>query len=166
MKKNQEVVADPYSEAMSIALYALAPRAKSRDELFKQLLKRGVDADNANAVLDSLELQGLLNDLEFAKLWSESRQRAKKLSKRVIASELRTKGVSQDIINEVIEEIDDESEYRTAFSLAMRKYSTMSRLEPEVQIRRVQSLLQRKGFAFSTISRVIRELGIQSDEQR
>jgi regulatory protein len=67
LKKNQEVVADPYSEAMSIALYALAPRAKSRDELFKQLLKRGVDADNANAVLDSLELQGLLNDLEFAK---------------------------------------------------------------------------------------------------
>ena len=90
---------------MSIALYALAPRAKSRDELFKQLLKRGVDADNANAVLDSLELQGLLNDLEFAKLWSESRQRAKKLSKRVIAGELRTKGVSQDIINEVIEEL-------------------------------------------------------------
>ena len=68
MKKNQEVVADPYSEAMSIALYALAPRAKSRDELFKQLIKRGVDADNANAVLDSLELQGLLNDLEFAKI--------------------------------------------------------------------------------------------------
>ena len=98
MKKNQEVVADPYSEAMSIALYALAPRAKSRDELYKQLLKRGVDSDNANAVLDSLELQGLLNDLEFAKLWSESRQRAKKLSKRVIAGELRTKGVSQDII--------------------------------------------------------------------
>ena len=151
---------------MSIALYALAPRAKSRDELYKQLLKRGVESDTANAVLDSLELQGLLNDLEFAKLWSESRQRAKKLSKRVIASELRTKGVSQDIINEVIEEIDDESEYRTAFSLAMRKYSTMSRLEPEVQIRRIQSLLQRKGFAFSTISRVIRELGVQSDEQR
>jgi regulatory protein len=48
----------------------------------------------------------------------------------------------------------------------MRKYSTMSRLEPEVQIRRIQSLLQRKGFAFSTISRVIRELGIQSGEQR
>jgi len=79
LKKSQAVVADPYSEAMSIALYALAPRAKSRDELYKQLLKRGVESDTANAVLDSLELQGLLNDLEFAKLWSESRQRAKKV---------------------------------------------------------------------------------------
>jgi len=58
LKKSQEVVADPYSEAMSIALYALAPRAKSRDELCKQLVKRGVDGDIANSVLDSLELQG------------------------------------------------------------------------------------------------------------
>jgi regulatory protein len=91
---------------MSIALYALAPRAKSRDELLKHLIKRGCEIDTANAALDSLELQGLLNDLEFAKLWSESRQRAKKLSKRVIATELRSKGVSQDIITEVIDEID------------------------------------------------------------
>jgi len=34
----------------------------------------------------------------------------------------------------------------------------MSRLEPEVQIRRIQSLLARKGFNFSVISRVLREL--------
>lgn len=72
------------------------------------------------------------------------------------------------VVNDVfvLMKMDDESEYRTAFSLAMRKYSTMSRFEAEVQVRRIQSLLQRKGFSFSTISRVIRELGIQSDEQR
>jgi regulatory protein len=46
----------------------------------------------------------------------------------------------------------------------MRKYSTVSRLDSEVQIRRIQSLLQRKGFSFSVISRVIRELGVRSDE--
>jgi len=92
------------------------------------------------------------------KAWTQSRHTSKKLSKRIIAGELRTRGVDQQSIDEALDEIDDESEYRTAFSLAMRKYSTMSRLEPEVQIRRVQSLLQRKGFSFSTISRVIREL--------
>lgn len=158
MKKSQEVVADPYSEAMSIALYALAPRAKSRDELFKHLLKRGVEVDNANAVLDSLELQGLLNDLEFARLWSESRQRAKKLSKRVIASELRVKGVSQDIINEVIEEIDDESEYSQAFLLAQRKFNSISHLEAEVVYRRISGLLARKGYGHGICARIMREL--------
>ena len=143
---------------MSIALYALAPRAKSRDELFKQLLKRGVESEAANAVLDSLELQGLLNDLEFAKLWSESRQRTKHLSKRVIAGELRTKGVSQDIINEVIEEIDDESEYNQAFLLAQRKYKSISHLDPEVIYRRISALLARKGYGHGICAKIMREL--------
>ncbi len=56
-------MADPYSDAMSMALYALAPRAKSRAELHTQLLKRGVEPEISSSVLDSLELQGLLNDL-------------------------------------------------------------------------------------------------------
>ena len=158
MKKSQEVVADPYSEAMSIALYALAPRAKSRDELFKQLLKRGVDREIANSVLDSLELQGLLNDLEFAKLWSESRQRSKKLSKRVIAGELRGKGVSQDVINEVIESIDDETEYQQAFLLAQRKYNSIHHLDPEVIYRRISGLLARKGYGHGICAKIMREL--------
>ena len=156
--KKIEVISDPYSEAMSIALYALAPRAKSRDELFKHLIKRGSEADTANAVLDSLELQGLLNDLEFAKLWSESRQRAKKLSKRVIATELRTKGVSQDIITEVIEEIDDETEYLQAFNLAERKYKSIAHLDPEVVYRRISGLLARKGYGHGICGRIMREI--------
>jgi regulatory protein len=36
----------------------------------------------------------------------------------------------------------------------------MSRLEPDVQIRRIQSLLARKGFNFTVISRVLRELDL------
>ena len=158
MKKSQDVIADPYSEAMSLALYALAPRAKSRDELLKQLLKRGIDSEIANSVLDSLELQGLLNDLEFAKLWSESRQRSKKLSKRVIASELRSKGVSQDIINEVIDDIDDASEYAQAFLLAQRKFDAISHLDPEVVYRRVSGLLMRKGYSHGICAKIMREL--------
>ena len=90
---------------MDVALHALAPRARSRAELHQHLLKRGADEESATGVLDSLELQGLLNDLEFAKIWSESRQRQKKLSKRVISSELRQKGVASDIIDEVLAQV-------------------------------------------------------------
>ena len=156
--------ADPYSIANTIALNALVARAKSKGELLAHLKTRGVEDDVAQATIFRLQEKGLIDDAEFAKAWAQSRHTAKKLSKRIIASELRTRGVDQQSIDEALDEIDDEAEYRTAFSLAMRKYSTMSRLEPEIQVRRVQSLLQRKGFSFPTIARVIRELGVQSDE--
>ena len=162
VKVDQE--ADPYSIANTIALNALVARAKSKGELLAHLKKRGVEDDVAQATIFRLQENGLINDSEFAKAWSQSRHTSKKLSKRIIAGELRTRGVDQSSIDEALDEIDDESEYRTAFSLGMKKYNTMSRLEPEVQIRRIQSLLQRKGFSFPTIARVIRELDVQSDE--
>ena len=143
----------------------MVARAKSKGELLAHLKKRGVEDDVANATIYKLAENGLINDAEFAKAWTQSRHNAKKLSKRIIAGELRTRGVDQNSIDEALDEIDDESEYRTAFSLAMKKYSTMSRMEPEVQIRRIQSLLQRKGFGFGVIGRVIRELDIHSGEQ-
>jgi len=162
VKVDQE--ADPYSIAYTIALNALVARAKSKGELLAHLKKRGVEDDVAQATIFRLQENGLINDSEFAKAWTQSRHTSKKLSKRIIAGELRTRGVDQSSIDEALDEIDDESEYRTAFSLGMKKYNTMSRLEPEVQIRRIQSLLQRKGFSFPTIARVIRELDVQSDE--
>ena len=162
MKVDQD--ADPYSIAYTIALNALVARAKSKGELLAHLKKRGIEDDVAQATIFKLTDNGLINDTEFAKAWTQSRHNAKNLSKRIIAGELRTRGVDQLAIDEALDEIDDESEYRTAFSLAMKKYATMSRLEPDVQVRRIQSLLQRKGFGFSTIGRVIRELDIHSVE--
>lgn len=158
--------ADPYSIAHTIALNALVARAKSKGELLAHLKRRGVEDDVAQAIIYRLQEAGLINDAEFAKAWTQSRHRSKKISKRIIAGELRTRGVEQSSIDQALDEIGDEDEYRMAFELGMRKYSTMSRLESDVQIRRIQSLLARKGFSFTIISRVIRELGVQSDEQQ
>ena len=67
------------------------------------------------------------------------------------------------LLPEALDEIDEGSEYRSAFDLAFKKYNTMSRLEPDVQVRRIQSLLQRKGFGFGVISQVLKELDILSN---
>jgi regulatory protein len=138
----------------------LVTRAKSKGELLAHLKTRGIEEDVAAATIFRLQEAGLVNDTEFARAWANSRHSHKKLSKRSIAGELRQKGVVQESIDQALDEIDDESEYRAAFDLAFKKYNTMSRLEPEVQVRRIQSLLGRKGFAFSTIGRVLKELDL------
>ena len=135
-------------------------RAKSKGELLAHLKTRGVEDDVAQAVVFRLQETGLVNDREFAAAWATSRHSHKKLSKRIIAGELRQKGVTQEQIDEALDGIDDESEYRAAFELAFKKFNTMSRLEPDVQIRRIQSLLGRIGFSFTLISRVLRELDL------
>lgn len=155
---SSNTVEDQHEVAMTIALHALAPRARSRAELLAHLIKRGTDGAIADSVLDQLELQGFLNDLDFAHQWSESRQRQKKMSKRTISSELRSKGVAQDIIDEVISTIDEETEYQLAYSIAERKFRSCSHLEPEKIYSRLSGALARKGFSSSMASRIIREL--------
>lgn len=141
----------------------MVARAKSKGELLTHLKARGVEDQVAQATIFRLSEAGLVNDQEFALAWAKSRHEHKKISKRIIATELRQRGVTQEEIDHALESIDDDAEYQSAFQLAMKKYSTMSRLESDVQIRRIQSLLQRKGFGFPVITRVIRELGIGTE---
>ena len=153
-----EAGSDQLSAAQTIALNALAPRAKSRGELASHLKRRGIEEDVAVEVLDRLEKSGLVNDLEFARAWASSRMRAKNLSKRVIANELREKGVTADLIAIALDEIDSVLEYRAALELGMRKARSLARFDEDVRERRLVSALQRKGFNFSVISAVLKEI--------
>ena len=153
-----EAGSDQLSAAQTIALNALAPRAKSRGELASHLKRRGIEEDVAVEVLDRLEKSGLVNDLEFARAWASSRMRAKNLSKRVIANELREKGVTGDLIAIALDEIDSDLEYRAALELGMRKARSLARFDEDVRERRLVSALQRKGFNFSVISAVLKEI--------
>lgn len=153
-----EAGSDQLSAAQTIALNALAPRAKSRGELASHLKRRGIEEDVAVEVLDRLEKSGLVNDLEFARAWASSRMQVKNLSKRVIANELREKGVSVELIAIALDEIDSDLEYRAALELGMRKARSLARFDEDVRERRLVSALQRKGFNFSVISAVLKEI--------
>ena len=138
----------------------MVARAKSKGELVAHLKKRGIDDDVAAAVVFRLQEAGLINDLEFARAWAQSRHRAKKISKRIIGGELRQKGVAQESIDIALDEIDGEAEFEMARGLAERKLNSLSRFDQQTQLRRIQGLLARKGFGFDVISRVARELGM------
>lgn len=156
----EEVESDPYSVAQTIALVALGRRAKSKGELFTLLKKRGIADEVANAVLIRLQEQGFVNDYEFARYWSESRQRTKKVSRRIIIGELRSKGVSDEIIEWITSDITDDEEFANALQFGERKVRSLRNLEPEVAYRRLHGALSRRGFSGHIVTRVLAELGI------
>jgi len=114
--------------------------------------------DVATDVLDRLQRSGLINDLDFARAWSTSRMNSKKISKRVLAQELRKKEVSDDLIAIALEEISGEDEYAAALQLGQRKARSLANYETEVRERRITSALARKGYNYGIISRVLREI--------
>ena len=149
---------DYVGDAQTIALNALAVRAKSRGELAAQLKRRGIPVDVANDVLDRLERSKLINDLDFARSWSRSRLSSKKISKRVLAQELRKKEVAEDLIAIALDEISTDDEYEAALQLGERKARSLANYALDVRERRITSALARKGYNYSIISRVLKEI--------
>jgi regulatory protein len=144
--------------AMTIAQNALSVRAKSRGELAAHLKRRGIPLDVAEDCLDRLQRSGLINDLDFARAWSSSRMSSKKISKRVLAQELRKKEVAEDLIQIALDEISSEDEYAAALDLGTRKARSLANYAEDVRVRRISSALARKGYNYGIISRVLKEV--------
>ena len=149
---------DYVGAAQTICLNALAVRAKSRGELAAQLKRRGIPFEVATDVLDCLERSKLINDLDFARAWSKSRLSSKKISKRVLAQELRRKEVADDLIAIALDEISSDDEYEAALQLGERKAHSLQNYAEDVRERRITSALARKGYNYGIISRVLKEV--------
>ncbi len=145
------------SFAKEILVRKLSERAHSRADLAQALAKKHVPEEVAEAMLEKFESAGLINDEEFARSWVQSRSRSKGLAHKVLAMELRRKGVDDEISREVLSELDPEAERQAAHQLVQRKLRTMGGLDQQVQIRRLVGLLARKGYSPQVAFDVVRQ---------
>ena len=96
----------------------------------------------------------LLDDGQFAKAWVESRSKKKGL--RVIKLELIQKGVSEEIIEEVISnKRQDTNEKETVARLLEKKINSWKNLEPLKLKKKAYEFLMRRGFEYEVVKEVI-----------
>jgi regulatory protein len=150
-------LAEELGRARQIVYDRLAVQARSRADLEQALAKKHVPAEVAAAVLDKFEAAGLVDDEEFARAWVQGRQRSKGLSSRVLAMELRRKGVDDEIARQALSELDPELEVQAAHRLVQTKLRSMSTLDETTKIRRLTGLLARKGYSPQLAFEVVRE---------
>ncbi len=108
------------------------------------------------SLVNKLKEKQLLNDLEFAKAWVESRSRNR--GQRLLQAELYKKGISREIIEEVLNEKGEEqseSQIKVAEGLLEKKLSRWKNL-PEVEKRKkATDFLLRRGFDYSLVRVVV-----------
>ncbi|MGA8987481.1 regulatory protein RecX [Aeromicrobium sp.] len=150
------------SFAKEIVVRKLSERAHSRSDLAQAMVKKRVPEGVVEATLDKFEAAGLINDEEFARSWVQSRQRGKGLSPRALAMELRRKGVDDEISREVLAELDPDAEAAAAHRLVQSRLRSLSRFDDTTKMRRLTSMLARKGYSSQMCFEVVRqELGAE-----
>ncbi|GFG69093.1 regulatory protein RecX [Mycolicibacter senuensis] len=134
-------------QAKSLCLRLLTARARTRAELAGQLAKRGYPDDVSDRVLDRLATAGLIDDTDFAEQWVRSRREHAGKGRKVLAAELRTKGVAEDVIAEALAGIDAGAERDRAEQLVQGKLRRETLGVDDLRVtRRLVAMLARRGY--------------------
>jgi regulatory protein len=146
------------TRAKNAAYRLLTYRPRSRAELRQKLQDKEFDQAVIEAVVSDLARLGYVNDRQFAEQWASSRVRLRAFGRRRIEQELRRKGVDREVIVEALAVVfGAEPELGTAMSAAEKKLNTMRSADRETRRRRLAGFLERKGYSYEIIRKVINE---------
>lgn len=148
------------------ALDLLKLRPLAEKELRKKLLAKGFESERIERVIGQFKESELIDDQKFSALWVENRRAFHPRSQRMIAYELRQKGIAEEIILDSLQNVEDD---QTAFDLAFRYSKRLANLDWQTFRKRLGGYLARKGYDFETIDWVTRRIWsetIESEKDR
>lgn len=146
------------AQAKDICLRLLTDRARSRAELADKLAAKGFAPEVAERALNRLAEVGLIDDAAFAEQWVHSRHTFSGKGKKVLAQELRRKGVSDADAGPALAAITPADESARAAELVRRKLTTLPPdLPADKTINRLVSMLARRGYNQSMAYAVVKD---------
>jgi regulatory protein len=143
-----------FGKALDRVYNFLSYRFRSQREVSDYLRRKGYDDDLAQRITQQLKESEFLNDRRFAEQWARDRTDFGLRSRRVVALELRQKGIAPDIIAEVLEGIPDSDEISQITALIEAR-KLRQRYPDE---RKLITHLTGKGFSFNNIKAALEQL--------
>lgn len=134
------------------ALYLLEFRSHSKKELVDKI-RRNASEEAAEAAAEKMERLGLLDDEDFARRYGTELLCRKRYSVNRAMYELTRKGIDKELARELCEELAPPAE-ESIEAILQRKYPRWG--EDEAIRRRAAAALQRMGYRYEEIRRVMR----------
>ena len=134
--------------AMQAGYRFMSVRPRSKQEV-RRRLKRSFEPHIVEQALTRLEGQGYLDDTAFARLWRESREAHRPRSAALMVRELVEKGVSREVAQEAVKDLDDKA---NAYRAAQRRLRSLQGLDYVAFRRSLAGYLGRRGFSPTVIN--------------
>ena len=118
-------------------------RPRSEKEIVDYLRKKKIVPKLIEEIVKKLRSLGQIDDQVFAAWWLEQRANFRPRGKMGLRMELRRKGISEEIINGVLENLDE---------LPLARKAMAKKIKEE---KRIAAFLSRRGFSWETIKIVL-----------
>jgi regulatory protein len=162
-KKIEQLQAEDAKErALQQALLYLSYRARTESEIRKNLQKHEIPEIVIEETLERLRRDGLVNDDQFAQAWVENRSTFRPRSRRMLAMELRQKGIDDESMQPALQDVDDEA---LAYQAAQKRAPRFESLEWNEFRKKLTGFLARRGFPYSVITPVVSRIWSETHTQ-
>ena len=146
---------DTYEVAYQRALKYIEYRERSTDEITKYLRKNDVSEEVADQIITRLQESGILNDERFARMWIENRNEYRPRSRRALRIELRQHGIDDEIIDQSLNSVDEDT---AAYQAAKKYVRKLKNKDWEEFRQKLYGYLGRRGFKYETSAAVIKQV--------
>ncbi|HXS14665.1 MAG TPA: regulatory protein RecX [Candidatus Saccharimonadales bacterium] len=140
----------------------LGYRPRSEKEIRDYLAKKtanilNFDVQLIDLIIHKLKQQRFLNDREFARMWVHSRTSFKPKGRRIIAMELKQKGISPELIEEALLSPEEAlpTDLENATEVLEKKRKKYEGMERQERFNKAGSMLARRGYDLDTIRKAI-----------
>jgi len=147
---------DAWIRGKDKALRMLAVRGRSRREIDDALRGIGVADAARRGIIAELEENGLVDDARFAREFVSLKKDVRRLGPHRLRVDLKKLGVGREDLEGALSSFGSDEQERLARQLAERALRA-GRLD-ERMVRKVASMLTRKGFDYAVVNRIASEL--------
>ncbi len=150
--------AEEKDKASNYAMYLLAKKDRTKNEIISKLKDKGFDEEIINSAIDKLEEYNYINDEAYCERYINDKTKFSKYGVNKIKSKLYAKGVDKEIISKEIVKIDNDLEFENALALAQKKLSSIKESDKYKIKAKLSNHLITKGFSYDTIRKVFSQL--------
>lgn len=149
--------------AFEKAIDYISSRIHTKKELFDKLFKKGFEKKVIDSAIFKLEEYNYVNDELFAKTFVQENY---KYSKKMLENKLKQKGVSSEIISNVLELNTDEKEEELCEKQLKKLLKSKNKNDfSKEELQKIYMSLFRKGFEFDLIKKVCRKVLVQNFDE-
>lgn len=142
----------------SIAVLCSRREYCSRDIALK-IKRKGLDGHEADMVLERLVRERFVDDARYARCFARDKSRLSGWGPRKIAYVLASKGISRDVVNSALAELDPEESDARMREVLMLKWKALSAKYPDAECRpRLLRYAVSRGYDYAAVERFIGSL--------
>ncbi|GAA0075749.1 hypothetical protein UT300005_01270 [Clostridium sp. CTA-5] len=149
---------DQIMKCREAAIRTIEKSHKTEKQVREKLILKGYEEEAIEKAIDFLKEYNYLNDEYYTKLFVKEKLKSQGSNK--IKYSLMQKGISKEIIEEELNNVDRENEKSIAIDLAQRKIVTIRKSENDKYkiSNKLYRFLLSKGYGYEVVNEVVKEV--------